>query len=63
MRIFESWGFWIVIALLVLIWGGSKLPSASKNLAQSLKIFKKEMKSDKPETKSDDKKTEDKSDD
>ncbi|MFM6962689.1 MAG: twin-arginine translocase TatA/TatE family subunit [Micrococcales bacterium] len=51
--IFENPLFLIVIVLLILVWGGSKLPNASKNLAQSLKIFRKEMKSD--DTKSTDK--------
>lgn len=59
----ENPGFWIVIVLLVLIWGGSKLPGASKNLAQALKTFRKEMNSDKAEKPKEDKKQEEKSDD
>ena len=49
--IFENPLFLIVVVLLILVWGGSKLPNASKNLAKSLKVFKKEIKSDddKPE--------------
>ena len=48
------WPF--IILIVVLIWGGPKLPGMAKNLAQSLKAFKKEIKDDesKPETKSDD---------
>lgn len=38
------WPF--IILLVVLIWGGPKLPGMAKNLAQSLKIFRKEMKND-----------------
>lgn len=38
---------WIIIlVIVVLLWGSTKLPSAAKNIAQSLKIFKREMKSD-----------------
>ncbi|MEY4390848.1 MAG: hypothetical protein RLZZ400_591 [Actinomycetota bacterium] len=42
---------WIVIlVIVVLLWGSTKLPAAAKGIAQSLKIFKKEMKSDAPES-------------
>ncbi len=34
----------IIILIVVLIWGGPKLPGMAKNLAQSLKTFKKEIK-------------------
>ncbi len=38
---------WIVILVIVLvIFGGAKLPSLTKNIAQSLKIFRTEMKND-----------------
>lgn len=36
----------IIILIVVLIWGGPKLPGMAKNLAQSLKTFKKEIKDD-----------------
>jgi sec-independent protein translocase protein TatA len=36
----------IIILIVVLIWGGPKLPGMAKNLAQSLKTFKKEIKED-----------------
>ena len=61
--IFENPLFLIVIVLLILVWGGSKLPNASKNLAQSLKIFRKEMKSDDKGSAKDEKKADDKSND
>ena len=61
--IFENPLFLIVIVLLILVWGGSKLPNASKNLAQSLKIFRKEMKSDDKGAAKDEKKADDKSND
>jgi len=39
----EGWHF-IVIALVVLvIWGGPKLPGIAKNLGESMRVFRKEM--------------------
>jgi sec-independent protein translocase protein TatA len=38
---------WIIILVIVLLlWGGPKLPGLAKSLAQSLRVFKKEMKTD-----------------
>jgi sec-independent protein translocase protein TatA len=43
--------FWpIIVLIVVLIWGGPKLPGMAKNLAQSLKAFKKEIKEDEKPT-------------
>ena len=40
---------WIIILVIVLLfWGAPKLPGLAKGLAQSLRVFKKEMKSDAP---------------
>ncbi len=37
---------WIIILVIVLLfWGAPKLPGLAKGLAQSLQVFKKEMKS------------------
>ena len=38
---------WIIIILVIvlLFWGAPKLPGLAKGLAQSLRVFKKEMKS------------------
>ena len=43
----------ILILIVVAIFAGPKLPGAAKGIAQSIKIFKKEVKSDdkKPEDK------------
>lgn len=46
------WPF--IILIVVLIWGGPKLPGMAKNLAQSLKAFKKEIKDDEPKDKKSD---------
>jgi sec-independent protein translocase protein TatA len=38
----------IVLAILLLLFGGSKLPSLAKGLGQSIKEFKKAAKDDEP---------------
>ena len=47
----NGWEFVIILAIVLLIFGAAKLPGLAKSLAQSLKIFRTEMKSD---SKSDD---------
>lgn len=47
----NGWEFVIILAIVLLIFGATKLPALAKSLAQSLKIFRSEMKSD---SKSDD---------
>jgi sec-independent protein translocase protein TatA len=38
---------WIIIlVIVVLVWGAPKLPGLAKSIAQSMKIFKTEMKVD-----------------
>lgn len=38
---------WIIILVIVLLlWGGPKLPGLAKSLAQSMRVFKKEIKND-----------------
>lgn len=40
---------WVIILLVVLVlFGASRLPALSKSLGQSVKIFRKEMKPDEP---------------
>lgn len=46
----NGWEWIIILVIVVLLWGSTKLPAAAKGIAQSLKIFKKEMKSDAPES-------------
>ena len=43
-RLFESPAFWIVLIIAILVFGGAKLPSIAKNLGQSMRVFRKEMK-------------------
>ena len=47
-------GFWqiaIVIILALILFGHAKFPAMMKNLAEGIKVFKKEIKDDKPEDK------------
>ena len=37
----------VIVLLLVILFGHAKIPGMMKNLASGLKVFKKEMKSDK----------------
>ena len=46
----NGWEWIIILVIVILLWGSTKLPAAAKGIAQSLKIFKKEMKSDAPES-------------
>lgn len=42
----NGWEWIIILVIVLLLWGGPKLPGLAKSLAQSLRIFKKEMKSE-----------------
>lgn len=42
----NGWEWIIILVIVLLLWGGPKLPGLAKSLAQSLRIFKKEIKSD-----------------
>ncbi|HEV3027428.1 MAG TPA: twin-arginine translocase TatA/TatE family subunit, partial [Planctomycetota bacterium] len=46
----------IVLAIILLLFGGSKLPSLAKGLGQSIKEFKKAAKDDEPAAKAEAKK-------
>lgn len=40
---------WVIVLVVVLVlFGATRLPALSKSLGQSVKIFRKEMKSDEP---------------
>ncbi|MFM1778931.1 MAG: hypothetical protein RIS51_76 [Actinomycetota bacterium] len=43
-----TWEWIIILAIVLLIWGAPKLPGLAKSVAQSMRIFKKEIK--KPES-------------
>ena len=42
----NGWEWIIILVIVLLLWGGPKLPGLAKSLAQSLKIFKTEIKSE-----------------
>ena len=47
----NGWEWIIILVIVLLLWGGPKLPGLAKSLAQSLRIFKTEIKADdKPKT-------------
>ncbi|MEO0027135.1 MAG: hypothetical protein RL716_466 [Actinomycetota bacterium] len=46
----NGWEWIIILVIVLLLWGGPKLPGLAKSLAQSLKIFKTEIKSDKTDS-------------
>jgi sec-independent protein translocase protein TatA len=41
----NGWEWIIILVIVLLLWGGPKLPGLAKSLAQSMRIFKKEIKS------------------
>jgi sec-independent protein translocase protein TatA len=43
MRI-ESWQWIVILVIVLLFWGAPKLPALTKSLAESLKIFRSEIK-------------------
>jgi sec-independent protein translocase protein TatA len=45
MRI-ESWQWIVILVIVLLFWGAPKLPALTKSVAESLKIFRKEIKND-----------------
>jgi sec-independent protein translocase protein TatA len=49
---------WLILIIVLVLFGGSKLPSLAKGLGQSIKEFKKAQKDDEPETKPADAKVE-----
>jgi sec-independent protein translocase protein TatA len=42
--VFEGWHWIVILAVVLLIWGGPKLPGLAKSLGESMRIFRKEMK-------------------
>lgn len=49
MRI-ESWQWIVILVIVLLFWGAPKLPALTKSVAESLKIFRKEIKTDSDKT-------------
>lgn len=40
----EGWHIIVLVLLVLLLWGGPKLPGLAKSLGESMRIFRKEMK-------------------
>lgn len=40
----QGWEWLIILVIVLLLWGAPKLPGLAKSLAQSMRIFKKEIK-------------------
>jgi sec-independent protein translocase protein TatA len=45
-----GWHLVLVLAIVLLLFGAPKLPALARSIAQSMRIFKSEVKSDEPET-------------
>ncbi|MCL2514912.1 MAG: twin-arginine translocase TatA/TatE family subunit [Microbacteriaceae bacterium] len=52
--LFSGWHLIIVLLIVVLLFGATRLPVFAKSLGQSMNIFRKEMKTLKDDVKSDD---------
>ena len=46
--LFEGPGIWVVLAVVVLLFGATRLPALARSIGQSTKIFREEIKTDKP---------------
>ena len=44
-----GWHLVLVLAIVLLLFGAPKLPALARSIAQSMRIFKSEVKSDEPE--------------
>jgi sec-independent protein translocase protein TatA len=44
--LFDGPGIWIVLAVVLLLFGATRLPALARSIGQSTKIFRNEMKSD-----------------
>ena len=40
----EGWHLIVLAVIVLLVWGGPKLPGMAKNLGESMRVFRKEMK-------------------
>lgn len=47
-RLFDGPGIWIILVVVLLLFGATRLPALARSLGQSTKIFRAEIKSDKP---------------
>ena len=45
--LFDGPGIWVVLAVVLLLFGATRLPALARSIGQSTKIFRDEMKTDK----------------
>ena len=43
LRGLEGWHIIVIAVVILVIWGGPKLPGVAKNLGESMRVFRKEM--------------------
>lgn len=46
MRAFEPWHLLVLLVVVLVLFGGKKLPDLTRGVAQSMRIFKREIKRD-----------------
>ena len=46
--LFDGPGIWVVLAVVLLLFGATRLPALARSIGQSTKIFRNEMKSETP---------------
>jgi sec-independent protein translocase protein TatA len=54
LRDLGGWHLLIILVIIVLLFGATRLPAVSKSIAQSVSIFRREVKKNKDETDDDD---------
>jgi sec-independent protein translocase protein TatA len=47
-RLFDGPGIWVILVVVLLLFGATRLPALARSLGQSTKIFRQEIKSDAP---------------
>jgi sec-independent protein translocase protein TatA len=47
-RLFDGPGIWVILVVVLLLFGATRLPALARSLGQSTKIFRQEIKSDTP---------------
>ncbi len=47
-RLFEGPGIWVILVVVLLLFGATRLPALARSIGQSTKIFREEMKTETP---------------
>lgn len=43
-NLLSGWHFWVILLVIILLFGAPKLPGLAKSLGESMRIFRKEVK-------------------